>query len=82
MDFDALCDALIDHIQKDTPEKIDRDTQLLEQDIIDSFSILGIILVLEELLSIEVQPDDLSSDYFASVAVTAEWGLKQQQQQA
>lgn len=75
LDFDTLCNKIISHIEQDIPGKIDKDTLLLDESIIDSFSMLGIIVLLEELLSIEVQPDDLSSEYFASVAVTAEWGL-------
>ena len=75
MDFDSLCDALIEHIEVVCPEKIDRHTRLMDEGIIDSFGILGIIMVLEEMLSIHIHQNDLSSDNFSSVAVTAEWGL-------
>ena len=77
MNLDALCNAIIKHIQAEKPGAIDRDTRLLDENIIDSFSMLGIIILLEELLDIEVQPEDLSSEYFETVAITAEWGLAQ-----
>ena len=75
MNFESLCEELIRHIEEDCPQKITKDTHLLEEDLIDSFTMLGIIVLLEELLSIEVQPEDLSSEHFSSVAVTANWAL-------
>jgi acyl carrier protein len=77
MNHDALCNVIIEHIQAEKPGAIDRDTRLLDENIIDSFSMLGIIILLEELLDIEVQPEDLSSEYFETIAITAEWALAQ-----
>ena len=75
MDFDSLCDAIIEYISLEKPDPIDRDTPLLEKEIIDSFTIIGLVLLLEEQLSVEIEPDSLATDNFASVATIANWGL-------
>jgi len=77
MDFDSVCDAIIAHIEAESSEAIDRDTPLLEKEIIDSFTILGIIVLLEDLLSMEIQPDNLATQNFASVSTMAKWALSQ-----
>lgn len=74
-DFDTLCRAIIEHIEQDCPEKIERSTPLLEKELIDSFTILGLIVLLEDMVDIEVQPDQLATKHFASVETTANWAL-------
>ena len=77
VDFDSVCDAIIAHIGQESSEPIDRDTLLLEKTIVDSFSILGLILFLEELPSMKIQPDNLATKNFASVSAVAKWAMGQ-----
>ena len=75
MNADSLCNAIIDEILDVSEIKVDRHTPLLDQGSFDSFAMLAVIGLLEELLSIEIDPDELSSRQFENVEVLAKWAL-------
>jgi acyl carrier protein len=75
VNLDLLCNAIIDEILDVSEIKVDRFTPLLEEDSFDSFAMLAVIGLLEELLSIEIDPDSLTSKQFSSVENLATWAL-------
>ncbi|MEH6552247.1 MAG: hypothetical protein V7744_19895 [Pseudomonadales bacterium] len=76
MNFDDLCKMLTDYIEEITAHKVNNDTLLMDEYIIDSFSMLSIIDLLETELRVDVQPGDLSSDHFINVTSIAQWALQ------
>jgi len=75
VNIDRLCNAIIDEILDVSELKVDRHTPLLEEDSFDSFAMLAVIGLLEEMLSIEIDPDGLTSKQFKSVEGLATWAL-------
>lgn len=81
MNFDSLCDAIIEEILQVCEINVERDTLLLEGNALDSFAMLSLIGLLEDRLSIDIDPDSLSSRQFTSVEVLATWALSVSGQQ-
>jgi acyl carrier protein len=75
VNLNFLRNAIIDEILDISEIKVDRHTPLLEEDSFDSFAMLAIIGLLEESLSIEIDPDSLTSKQFSSVENLATWAL-------
>ena len=72
---EQLSQKLINYIHEITEIQVDRTTSLLDEYIIDSFSMLNLVTFLENLLGIKIRPNDFSSDNFHSVEVIEHWAL-------
>lgn len=57
--------ALAETLGHDLPD-IDEDTRLFDDLSLDSTSILGLMVNLEDALAIEIDPDSISEDHFAT----------------
>lgn len=67
---------IIDFIQNIASEKdidVERDTDLFENYILDSFGILRLLAYLDEELGIEFSTEDLQFNYFQSVDSILKW---------
>ena len=74
MSDQKLITDLIELVTEVTGVEIDERTNLIENDIVDSFGMLAIISHLEDNLNIEIDPELTSSDNFMSVCAIADWG--------
>lgn len=67
-------DVLVDHIRKETgyTGKIAPDDDLLETNVLDSFSVVSLAVFAQEHFGVEFDGDDMIRDNFASLsALTA-----------
>ena len=74
MNDEEMSQAIIGLVAEISNQEVERDTALLDDEIIDSFGMLAIINFLEEELSIEIDPADLSGSEFTSVDTIVQWG--------
>ena len=74
--LDSICDALIEEIADVSEVHVERDTALLEANVLDSFAMLALVGLLEDMLSVNFDPDELATERFNSVTELASWALK------
>ena len=73
--LDSICDALIEEIADVSEVHVERDTALLEANVLDSFAMLALVGLLEDMLSVNFDPDELATERFKSVTELAAWAL-------
>ena len=61
----VVAKALVETLGHDLPD-IGEDTKLFDDLSLDSTSILGLMVNLEDALEIEIDPDSISEDHFAT----------------
>ena len=64
--LEALCNFIRDELGYDG--NLEPDSGLLEEDILDSFSIVELAVYVQGSLGVELQPEDLSRDNFATLS--------------
>jgi acyl carrier protein len=61
-------DYLIAEFQPDDPEAIDENTQLVEEDVLDSIGIFSTVSFLEERFAIEIPADEVVIENFETLS--------------
>jgi acyl carrier protein len=67
-----------------TPEwlPLQNDTSLLDTNILDSLSLLKLVMFLEQQFGVQIEPEELIPEHFETVAHICAFIRKQQQMQA
>lgn len=73
MDQNKFSEELVDYITEISNTKIQTDTDLIDQGIIDSFSILQIVNFIEERFNLEIDPEELPIQEFHRVETLVRW---------
>ncbi len=55
------------------PEKLERDTSLIDSGVLDSLTLLRLITFIEEHLGVDVEDDEVIPDYFESIGSIKEF---------
>jgi methoxymalonate biosynthesis acyl carrier protein len=72
MTAELIRDFVVRSLPGMTPESIGVDTRLLDDRILDSLTLLKLILFLEKRFGIQVSEEEINHDNFASVGTIAE----------
>ena len=75
MDHEALCHSILDYFSAVVLLDIDRNTSLMEDEILDSFDRVGVIGRREQLLNISVEPEQFGEAPFENIDSLANWAL-------
>lgn len=72
---EELCEKVIALIYEltDTEDKIDIDTLLIDEGIMDSFTMVALLAGLEELLGIYIDAEDVVAHHFVTAESIAQW---------
>ncbi len=73
MSREELVIAIVEYMSKLKGVQIDRDLDLVNEGYMDSFTLLDLVVFIENTIGKRVDPDQISMEYFTSVNSLTTW---------